>query len=167
MGEKATCGTGCCDQQAAGYETITIEKTNRSCSMCEDFAKRNAAKAVAVISCEGACLRGEISRQAANILCHKLAPEKTVRVCHGAASTKDTGQRALVKNAQKVLILDGCHVECAARMIRGVLPGIDAEGILTDRLCTFDTSLYGIDEMPDAEIKALGEEVARKIAATL
>ena len=39
--------------------------------------------------------------------------------------------------------------------------------ILTDALCEFDTSLYGIDEMPDAEIKALGEEVARKIAATL
>lgn len=40
-------------------------------------------------------LRGEVARQAANMLCHTLAPEKTVRICLGGAFTKDTGQRNL------------------------------------------------------------------------
>ena len=50
--------------------------------------------------------RGEIARRAANLVCHKLAPEKTVRICLGGAITKDTGQRNLVRNAQRVGMAD-------------------------------------------------------------
>jgi len=74
-----------------GYEVVRIEKTRNRCQLCEDYAERQKSKPVAVMSCEGACLRGEVARQAANILCYSLAPEKTVRICLGGRSRRTRG----------------------------------------------------------------------------
>lgn len=149
------------------YETVRIEKTTAGCSLCDDYARKQAAKPVVVMSCEGACLRGEISRQAANHLCHALAPDKTARLCLGGAFTKDTGQRALVRNAQRVLALEGCPIRCASRMMRGHLPDLKAEIIITETLCDFDRSLFGIDDLPPDRLCELGRTVAERIAATM
>src|SRR6266496_2084627 len=110
----------------AEYETVKIEKTANVCSLCEDYARKQALKDVVIMSCEGGCLRGEVARRAANILCFELAPEKTARLCLGGAFTKDSGQRALARNAGKVLAIEGCFIECASRMMKGAA-GIDAE----------------------------------------
>jgi uncharacterized metal-binding protein len=164
--------TGCCETGSKaeitdGYEVVRIEKAKGNCSLCEGYAERQQSKPVAVMSCEGACLRGDISRQAANILCHTLAPEKTVRICLGGAFTKNTGQRGLVRNAPRLLALEGCPVNCASRMMIGVIEGLTPEIVRTDQLCDFDQKLFGIDEMPQEEIQVLARTVAEKIAATL
>lgn len=44
------------------HEVIHVEKTRNVCPMCEDYARRRASKPIAVMSCEGACLRGEVAR---------------------------------------------------------------------------------------------------------
>lgn len=154
-------------KQGGDYETIAIEKTGNVCPLCEDYSKEHASKPIAVMSCEGACLRGEIARQAANVVCHKLAPDKTVRVCLGGAFTKDTGQRGLVRNTPRVVALEGCFIECASRMMKAAVPGLDPEVILTDRLCDFDKGLFGVDQMPEDQIKACANEVAEKVVARL
>lgn len=164
--------TGCCETGSkAGtddaYEVVRIAKAKSGCSLCEEYAERQQGKQVAVMSCDGACLRGEVSRQAANILCHTLAPGKTVRICLGGAFTKDTGQRGLVRDAPRLLALEGCPVNCASRMMSGVIAGLKPEIVRTDRLCDFDQKLFGIDEMPQEELQALARTVAEKIAATL
>lgn len=164
--------TGCCEKGSRaetedGYEVVRIEKAKGNCNLCEEYAERQQGKPVAVMSCDGACLRGEISRQAANILCHTLAPGKTVRICLGGAFTKNTGQRGLVRNAPRLLALEGCPVNCASRMMSGVIEGLTPEIVRTDRLCDFNQKLFGIDEMPPEEIQALARTVAEKIAATL
>ena len=167
MNDETTCRT---QQMAEGpvvYETVRIEKTKNVCPMCEDYARYQASKPTVVMCCEGACLRGEIARQASNILCHKLAPEKTVRLCLGGAFTKDTGQRSLARNGARVIAMEGCFLECASRMMKGVIPGLAPEVIIADRLYEFDRSLFGIDEMPESEIKAHAEEVAVKVAEQL
>jgi len=148
------------------YETIMIQRTDRSCSLCEDYAAQQASKPVVVMSCVGGCLRGEVARQAANILCFELAPEKTARLCLGGAFTKDTGQRALARNAGKVLAIEGCFIECASRMMKGAA-GIDAEVVIADKHYNFDHRLFGINEMPEAEIRQHAREVAEKVARTL
>ena len=142
------------------YETVQIEKIAKVCPMCEDYARRNADKPIVVMSCEGACLRGEVARRASNLLCHKLAPEKTVRLCLGGAFTKDGGQRALVKASVRVVAVEGCFLECASRMMRGVVPELAAEVVIADRLYEFDRRLFGIDEMPEEEINQHAGEVA-------
>ncbi len=150
-----------------GYEVVRIEKTKNSCGLCEDYAERQQTKPVAVMSCEGACLRGEVARRAANILCHSLAPEKTVRICLGSAFTKDTGQRALVRNAPRVIALEGCFINCSSRMMNGAVDGLNPEVINADRLYDFDRKLFGIEEMPSEQMEAHARAVARKIAETL
>lgn len=149
------------------HEIVRIERTKSVCPMCEDYAGAQSRKQVAVICCEGACLRGEVARQAANLLCHSLAPEKTARICLGGAFTKDTGQRGLVQNAPRVIALEGCFINCASRMMKGVLPELKAEIIVADRLYDFDRNLFGIDEMPAAEIEAHARTVAEKVATGL
>lgn len=143
-----------------GHEVVHIERTPNVCPMCEDYAARQASKPVAVACCEGACLRGEIARQAANLVCHVLARENTVRICLGGAFTKDTGQRRLVREAQRVIILEGCFLNCATRMLQGVVAEIEAEIVVADRLYEFDRSAFGIDELPREAIEAHARTVA-------
>ncbi len=161
MAEKKCSGIN--KQKVVRYETVKIAKTDNVCPMCEDYAKKQASKPIAVICCEGACLRGEVARQAANILCYSLAPEKTARICLGGAFTKDTGQRNLVKNAKKVIALEGCFIQCACRMLAGVVKKFHPEVIIADKLYDFDRNLFGANEMPEEEIKAHAKKVAGKI----
>jgi hypothetical protein len=93
MTDERTCGERQQTEQAPSYETVRIEKTQNVCPLCEDYARQQASKPVVVMSCEGACLRGEVARQAASILCHRLAPEKTARLCLGGAFTKERARK--------------------------------------------------------------------------
>jgi len=167
MTENKACGLESEDLVCDEYEVAKIVKTTNVCPMCEDYARAQASKPVAIMSCEGACLRGEVSRQAANIICHKLAPDKTVRICLGGAFTKDTGQRSLVRNAKRLIAIEGCFIKCSSRMMQGVIGGLSPEIILADQLYDFDTSLFGIDEMPEDEIKANATKVAERIVEIL
>ncbi len=167
MTEQKSCGTEKKEQESGDHETVRIEKTRNVCPMCEDYAKKQASKPVAVISCEGACLRGEVARRAANLICHSLAPEKTVRICLGGAFTKDTGQRNLVRKAPKVIAVEGCFINCSSRMMKSVITELEPEVIVADKLYDFDRSLFGIDEMSEDEIRIHAQEVAKKIAERL
>lgn len=149
------------------YENVQIEKTKKVCPMCEDYAARNATKPVVVMCCEGACLRGEVARRAANLLSHRLAPERTVRLCLGGAFTKEGGQRSLARNAFKLVAIEGCFLECGTRMMKGVEPNIAPEVIVADRLYDFDHRLFGIDEMADEQITANSAVVAAKVLAAI
>ena len=165
--QEGSCGSASNAEANDRHEVVRIEKTKNSCRLCEDYAERQTSKPVAVMSCEGACLRGEVARQAANILCHSLAPEKTARICLGSAFTKDTGQRALVRNAPRVIALEGCFINCSSRMMSGAIDGLTPEVIVADRLYDFDRRMFGIEEMPPEQIQAHAHAVAQKIADLL
>jgi uncharacterized metal-binding protein len=168
MNDESCCGTGKeMKGQDCEYEIVRIEKAKNNCHLCDEYAERQKSKPVAVLCCEGACLRGEIARQAANILCHSLAPEKTARICLGGAFTKDTGQRSLVRNAGRILALEGCFVNCSSRMMAGVINDLKTEVIIVDRLYEFDRNLFGIDEMSPEQILIHARTVAQKIADSL
>jgi uncharacterized metal-binding protein len=167
MKTTACCGTSSTAGTSDDYEVVRIEKAKNGCQLCEEYAERQKSKPVAVICCEGACLRGEVARQAANILCFELATEKTVRICLGGAFTKDTGQRGLVRDAGRLVALEGCHVNCASRMMAGVIEGLQAEVVVADRFYDFDRSLFGVEEMPPEEIRVHARTVAQQIAVSL
>lgn len=133
------------------FEIARIEKTTKACHLCEDFAKKQEAAKVplAVLSCEGACLRGEVSRRVANLIAYSLLPDKASRICLGGAFTKDSGQRNLVAGAQRVIALEGCFIECASRMMKGVLEDLEPEIIIVDQLYDFDRKLFGINEVSE------------------
>lgn len=160
---SSNCDDSNADEKTTDYELIKIQKINNVCPMCEDYASKQVNKPIVIMSCEGACLRGEVSRQAANMICHSLVPDKTVRLCLGGAFTKDGGQRNLVRNAQRVIALEGCFIKCASRMIKGVVSDVEPEIIVTDRLFSFDTNIFGINEMSEEDIKKNSLEVAKII----
>jgi len=167
MSEDKCCGTVGDEQKISEYETIKIEKTKRICPLCENYSEKHTSKPVVVMTCEGGCLRGEIARQAANLICHKLAPEKTVRICLGGAFTKDTGQRNLVRNASRLIALEGCFIQCSSRMMKGVIPGLRPEVIIATKFYDLDKNLFGIEEMAEDEIKIRAQEVAKKVVEKL
>jgi DGC domain len=149
------------------FETIAIPKTPAACGLCEEYAAREAKKPVVVMACEGACLRGELARLAANQLCDELAPQYTVRLCLGGAFTKNTGQRELARKAPRLIAIEGCSIDCASRMMQGVLPESRPTLFRVPDLTRFDSSLFSIREMPEAQRKACAFEVAVAVAKEL
>ncbi len=148
------------------YETIQISKIEGACGLCEEYSEKNSTTPpkIAILSCEGACARGEVSRRAANLIAHTLVKDKTVRICLGGAFTKNTGQRSLVRRSEKSLAIEGCFVSCATRMMQGVLPDWKPEIILADTL--YNESLpFGIDEVSDEKFDAYARQVAEKVIA--
>lgn len=166
MGNSERCRSIKEGPENSEYETVAIEKTGNVCPMCESYARTQASKPIAIMCCEGGCLRGEIARQASNLICHKLLPNETVRICLGGAFT-NTGQRGLVRDAQQVVALEGCFIECATRMMKGVVPGLTPRVILADQLYDFNRNLFGINDMTEEEIKTHAQTVAQKVVEEL
>ncbi len=151
------------------FEIIHLEKTKRVCGLCETFSSSKAQQKnlVAVMSCEGACLRGEVSRRVANKLCFEEYPDTTARVCLGGAFTKDTGQRNIVRKAERVIALEGCLIECASRMMKGVIPELKPEIIFVDRYYKFDKNLFAINEVNEDEMEKFATEALNNIKMEL
>jgi uncharacterized metal-binding protein len=146
------------------YEEIKIERIDGYCNICEDYAEKNQTSPtkIAIMSCEGACARGEVSRRAANLIAHKISVENTVRICLGGAFTKDGGQRNLVRTTQKAIALEGCFVNCSSRMMKGVVPELEPLVIHADKI--YGKNLpFGIDEVSDEEFNELAKIVADEI----
>lgn len=148
------------------YETIKIEKVEKACPACEEYAEKHSTNPprIAVMSCEGACAKGEVARMAANLIAHQLARENTVRICLGGAFTKDTGQRNLVRRANKTIAVEGCFISCSSRMMKGVLPDLCPEIVQADTL--YDANLpFGIDEVSKEELGECARTVAEILVA--
>ena len=146
------------------FETISIAKVTGKCPACEDYARKNSTTPpkIAVMACEGACSRGEVARRAANLVAHRLAREETVRICLGGAFTKDTGQRNLVRRAEKVIAIEGCFIHCAARMMEGVIPDLEPVIVQADQIYDIDLP-FGIDEVPDEMFTVYAYKVADQV----
>ncbi len=148
------------------YETIKIEKVEKTCPACEEYAEKHSTNPprIAVMACEGACAKGEVARIAANLVAHRLARENTVRICLGGAFTKDTGQRNLVRKANRTIAIEGCFISCSSRMMKGVLPDLHPEIVQADTL--YETSLpFGIDEVSEEELGECARTVAETVVA--
>jgi len=66
-------------------KSIQLNTTNAICPIGEITGKINISESkIPVLSCEGACIRGEIARLAANIISRK---EPYGRGCHGELIT--------------------------------------------------------------------------------
>jgi uncharacterized metal-binding protein len=149
--------------------TVQVRLTDRRCPLGDAYARKHltAPPKAAVLSCEGMCLRGELARRAANRVAHELAPERTVRVCHGGLLEAGGGMRDLVERADQVLVLDGCSMACGTRLLQGAEPQVKPKVVFTDRLIEFDRGLFGVDEMPEEEIDHHARTIAGRVTAEM
>lgn len=145
---------------------LEVIGTSRSCPIGEKVAAENMAnRRIPVLSCEGACIRGEIARLAANRLARS---GRFGRACHGELlAVPGSTMHRWVRQADEVVLIDGCFLRCHGRMIEPLIG--------KDRLIQFDalshykkyTDVFDIDAVPEEERKAVAEDVADWVLETL
>ena len=139
--------------------SVIFNTTNRSCPIGEIIGKKNISESnIPVLSCEGPCIRGEIARLAAN----NVSKEPGFgRGCHGELITvPESAIAQWVKNAEKVVLIDGCFLRCHGRIIENIVG--------KEKLIQFDalshykkyTDIFDYDDVPEEERK----EVARSVS---
>ena len=146
--------------------SIEIGKTDGKCPSGEAVGKENQLNdKIPVFSCEGACIRGEIARVAANIIAKE---EPYRRGCHGELITvPDSAIADWIKKAEKVILIDGCFLRCHGRIVENL---IDAEKLLQfDALSYYKkySDIFDIDGVPEKERKEVAQGVADWILSNL
>ncbi len=142
-----------------GVYNIEITKTEKKCPIGETIGKQNLEGGkIPVISCEGACIRGEIARVAANLVAKE---EPYRRGCHGELlAAPHSAMAEWVKKSGKVVLIDGCFMGCHGRILENI---IGEENLIRfDALSFYKkyTDRFDIDSVPEKERL----ETARKVA---
>jgi uncharacterized metal-binding protein len=153
-------------RESNGICTVEVSETDGKCPVGEEIGIRNLKKGkIPVLSCEGACIRGEIARLAA----HLVAKEEPYRRgCHGELFTVPGSAIAeWIKHAQQIVLIDGCFLRCHGRVLENLVG--------EERLVQFDalsyykkyTEHFDIDAVPEADRKAAARLVADSVLAEL
>ena len=140
-------------------KTIQLNTTNAICPIGEITGQKNISDLkIPVLSCEGACIRGEIARLAANIISRK---EPYARACHGELMTVPESSIARwIKTADKVVLIDGCFLGCHGRIFENI---IDREKLIQfDALSHYNryTDIFDYNDVPEMERKEVAQSVA-------
>jgi uncharacterized metal-binding protein len=138
---------------------VEISKTEGTCPVGEKVGGRNLEEGkIPVVSCEGACIRGEIARLAA----HLVAKEEPYRRgCHGELFTVPHSALARwIKKAGKIVLIDGCFLRCHGRILENLVG--EQNLVQFDALSFYKkyTDRFDIDSVPEEERK----ETARLVA---
>ncbi|MFZ5642480.1 MAG: putative zinc-binding protein [Bacillota bacterium] len=137
---------------------------SRICPEGESYVKKITTPKIAVMACEGACIKGEIARVAANILAYQLERNSAVRICLGDAATGKSGFLDLMQQAPKILAIEGCFLRCGNEIMKMRVPSFTSTIIEASSLYSYDKErIFEIFDMPRTEI----EEIAQKIAENI
>jgi uncharacterized metal-binding protein len=160
-----TCCTSITDEQRYRMSDsdqkmiVEVDTTKASCPIGETVGKRNISESkIPVLSCEGACIRGEIARLAANIVSKEQAYG---RGCHGELITvPESAIAQWTKSAEKVVLIDGCFLRCNGRIMENILDN--------EKLIQFDAlshhkkynDIFDYEDVPEEEKKEVAQSVA-------
>lgn len=149
-----------------GCLTLDVEAIDAVCPVGEAAGEQMIAEGrIPVISCEGGCVRGEIARQAANLV-GKEDPYR--RSCHGELFTAPHSAIAEWSDqADKTVVIDGCFMHCHGRIAKK-LPG-EGKVVLFDAMAYYDgyRDLMCIDDVPEADRLAAARQVADGVLSAL
>jgi uncharacterized metal-binding protein len=138
---------------------VEVQKTSGHCPIGETIGKRNIEeKRIPVLSCEGACIRGEIARLAANIVSKR---DSYGRGCHGELITvPESAIARWIKTAEKVVIIDGCFLRCHGRIMENIID--KSKLIQFDALSHYRkySDIFDYDDVPEEERKEVAQSVA-------
>jgi len=147
--------------------SLEVQGVKGFCPVGEIYAKQQIAKnTIPVLSCEGACIRGEIARLAANLIAQEVPA--LARACHAETFfVPHSAMAAWVKGAEKSVMIDGCFLKCHGRVLENLVG--DEKVIHIDALPFYKkyTDVFLMDDVPEEERKAVARKVADKIIAKL
>jgi uncharacterized metal-binding protein len=146
--------------------SLEVEAVKGVCPAGENWAKQNILdKKTPVLSCEGPCIRGDIARLAANMVAKE---DPYARCCYAeVALVPHSSMAQWVKEAEKVIMIDGCFLKCVGRILKNL---VDEEKIVQiDALPLYKkyTDVFHMDDVPEAERKEVARQVADKILLML
>jgi uncharacterized metal-binding protein len=146
--------------------SLEVDALAASCPVGEKWAKEKMSrKAIPVLACEGPCIRGEIARLAANMVAKE---EPYARSCYAEVVTMPRSSMAQwAKQAEKVVMIDGCHLNCMGRVLNNVVDKDKIEQFDALRIHKKYSNFFETDDVPEAERKETAREVADKILVKL
>lgn len=145
---------------------LKVDNTQNICPIGETAGRRNMAEEnIPVLSCEGACIRGEIARLAANM----VSKEKGfARACHGELfSVPHSAMAGWVHQAEKVVLIDGCGLRCHGRFLDNLLDKARVHQFNALAVYKKYSDIFDIDAVPEAERRQAARQVADKVLAEL
>ena len=155
-----------CQKNENGTLQLTLSKTKGKCSIGEKVGAEGIRSIYTpVISCEGACIRGEIARLAANYISKE---EGYSRGCHGELFTvPDSKIARWIKSADRVVCIDGCFLKCHSRILENI---IDSSQLLVyDALSYYKkyNDIFDIDDVPEEERKRVAWRVGQWVLESI
>lgn len=156
------------DKQApslTGY-VLKVDGIKGLCPAGEAWANRQIKeRATPVLSCEGACIRGEIARLAAGMVAEEAGYG---RGCHAETFTVPySSMFRWIKEAERVVMIDGCFLRCHGRILNNL---VDEDKVVhIDALKIYKNygDYFAIDDVPEEERKAVARQVADKVLAVM
>ena len=146
---------------------LDVQGVKGSCPAGEAYARQHiAAKSTPVLTCEGPCIRGEIARLAGNLIARDVPG--LARCCHAEAFfVPHSAMASWVKQANKVVMIDGCFLKCHGRILKKLVP--EDRIVHIDALPLYNkyTNVFLMDDVPEVERTAVARQVADKIIAGL
>jgi uncharacterized metal-binding protein len=146
--------------------TIKVDGVKGVCPAGEAWAERQILqKKIPVLACEGPCVRGDIARRVANFV---VEDEPFARACYPEVFfVPHSGMANWVKEADQVVMVDGCFLKCAGRVLTNL---VDEEKIIhIDALKLYNkySDLFQMEAVPEAERINTARQVADQILPRL
>ncbi len=154
------------EEQTANFE-VEVDGVRGVCATGEAYAKDQiTARRTPVLACEGACIRGEIARLAANLIAREVP--SLARACHAEAFfVPHSSMASWVKGAQQVVMIDGCFLKCHGRVLDNLVSAEKVVHVDALPLHKKYTDVFAVDDVPAEDRRATARQVADKIIATL
>jgi len=146
--------------------SLAVEGITGSCPSGEKWAEEKiASKAIPVLSCEGPCIRGDIARLAANQV---AKDEPYARACYAeTALVPHSAMARWVRQADKVLMIDGCFLRCVGRLMSSIVNPDAVVQIDALKLHKKYSKVFHMDDVPESERKETAQRTAEQILALL
>lgn len=146
--------------------TVQVDGVKGVCPAGEAWAEQGILhKRIPVLSCEGPCVRGDIARRAADMVAKE---EPFTRACYPeAAFVPHSAMARWVKEADTVIMIDGCFLKCIGRVIKNLVEEEKIVHIDALRLYNKYTDLFAMEDVPEAERIDTARDVADKLLPRL
>ena len=146
--------------------TVQVDGVKGVCPAGEAWAEQQILqKKIPVLACEGPCVRGDIARRAANIVGKE---EPFARACYAeVALVPHSAMARWVKEADKVVMVDGCFLKCIGRVLNNLVD--EARIIQIDALQFYEkyTDVFYMEDVPESERNDTARHVADQILPIL
>lgn len=146
--------------------SIQVDGVKGVCPAGEKWAEQKIlTKRIPVLSCEGPCIRGDVARLAANIVANE---EPFARACYAeTALVPHSAMARWVKEADQVVMIDGCFLNCFGRILNNLVDEKKITHIDALSIHKKYSDVFYMEDVPEQERRETARQVAETILAKL